>query len=51
MFDPDALTPDCGSVRLVLYSQKSPDNGETLVVDGKLLQQVWQDFAPYREQR
>ena len=51
VFDPGALTPDCGSVRLVLYSQKSPDNGETLTVVGKLVQQVWQDFAPYREQR
>jgi hypothetical protein len=51
VFDPGALTPDCGSVRLVLYSQKSPDNGETLTVDGKLLQQVWQDFAAYHEQR
>jgi Trypsin-like peptidase domain len=51
VFDPGALTPDCGSVRLVLYSQKSPDNGETLTVDSKLLQQVWQDFAAYREQR
>jgi Trypsin-like peptidase domain len=50
VFDPGALTPDCGSVRLVLYSQKSPDNGETLTVDDKLLQQVWQDFAAYREQ-
>jgi hypothetical protein len=51
VFDPGALTPDCGSVRLLLYSQQSPDKGETLVVDGKLLLQVWQDFAPYREQR
>jgi hypothetical protein len=37
-------------VKLVLYSQKSPENGETLTIDSKLLQQVWQDFAPYREQ-
>ena len=51
VFDPGALTPDCGSVRLVLYSQKSPANGETLTVDAKLLQQVWQDFAPYRDER
>jgi len=50
VFDPGALRPDCGSVKLVLYSQKSPDNGETLTVDSKLLEQVWQDFAAYREQ-
>jgi hypothetical protein len=51
VFDPGALTPECGSVRLVLYSQKSPGKGETLGVDGKLLEQIWQDFAPYRDER
>jgi S1-C subfamily serine protease len=51
VFDPGALAPGCGSVRLVLYSQKSPDSGETLTVDSKLLEQVWHDFAAYRDAR
>ncbi len=48
VFDPDALGPACGSVKLVLYSEKSPDKGETVVLDGTLLQQAWLDVAPAR---
>jgi S1-C subfamily serine protease len=48
VFDPGALGPQCGSVKLVLYSEKEPEKGETREVDPKLLQQIWRDFAPYR---
>jgi hypothetical protein len=48
VFDPGALGPHCASVKLVLYSEKEPQKGDTRVVDPKVLQQVWQDFAPYR---
>jgi S1-C subfamily serine protease len=48
VFDPDALGPSCGSVRLTLYSEKEPGKGDTRVVDAKVVQQIWQDFAPYR---
>lgn len=49
VFDPEALGPRCGTVTLVLYSAKEPEKGETRVVDPKMLQQIWQDFAPYRD--
>ena len=49
VFDPNALGPACGSVKLVLYSEKSPNKGETLVLDDTLLQQAWQDLATYRD--
>ena len=49
VFDPNALGPACGSVQLVLYSEKSPDKGDTLVLDDTMLQQAWQDFAPFRD--
>lgn len=49
IFEPDAIGPDCGSVKLVLYSEKAPDKGETLIVDRGVLQKVWRDFGPYRE--
>jgi hypothetical protein len=49
VFDPNALGPACDMVKLVLYSEKSPSKGETLVLDDTLLQQAWQDFAPYRD--
>ena len=51
VFDPGALAPSCGVVKLVLYSQKAPETGDTLVVDGKLIEQLWQDFAAYRDAR
>jgi S1-C subfamily serine protease len=48
VFDPGALGPQCGTVKLVLYSEKEPQKGDTRVVDPKVLQQIWQDFAAYR---
>src|SRR6266487_1507543 len=48
VFDPSALIPQCGSVKLVLYSEKEPEKGDTREVDPKVLQQIWLDFAPYR---
>jgi serine protease Do len=48
VFDPGALGPQCGSVKLVLYSEKEPEKGETQVVDPTVIQQIWEDFSPYR---
>ncbi len=47
-FDPEALTPACATVTLQLFSEKDPQKADTLVVDVKLIQQIWQDFAPHR---
>ena len=51
VFDPGALTPACGSVRLTLYSEKEPAKGDSRPVDPKLIQQIYDDFEPYRTQR
>jgi S1-C subfamily serine protease len=48
VFDPGALGPHCATVKLVLYSEKEPDKAETRVVDPGVVQQIWDDFAPYR---
>jgi S1-C subfamily serine protease len=48
VFAPDALRPDCASVKLVLYSEKEPDKGETKVIEPAIVERAWQDFAPYR---
>jgi hypothetical protein len=48
VFDPGALAPQCGTVKLVLFSEKEPEKGDTRVVDPTVLEQIWQDFAPYR---
>ena len=48
VFAPDALGPSCGSVRLVLYSD-TDEKGDARVVDPRIVQRIWNDFAPYRE--
>jgi S1-C subfamily serine protease len=48
VFDPAALAPSCSSVKLMLYTEKEPDKGDTLLVDARVIQQIWQDFEPYR---
>jgi hypothetical protein len=45
VFDPAALDVRCGSVTLTVYSEDEPDNGDTRVVDSKVLQQIALDFA------
>jgi S1-C subfamily serine protease len=48
VFDPASIGPPCGTMKLTLFSEKDPEKGDTCVIDPKILQQVWQDFAPYR---
>jgi S1-C subfamily serine protease len=48
VFDPGALGPECGTVKLVLYSEKEPEKGDTVIVDPKIIQQIREDFAPDR---
>jgi S1-C subfamily serine protease len=48
VFDPGALGPQCGTVKLALYSEKEPEKADTRVVDPKVIDQIWQDFAAYR---
>ena len=47
VFDPGAFGPQCESVKLVLYSEKEPERGETQVVEPRIVQQIAQDFALY----
>jgi hypothetical protein len=48
VFDAGALTPSCGSVKLVLYSEKEPAKADTVIVEPAVIQRIWDDFAPYR---
>lgn len=48
VFDPGALGPHCASVKLVLFTEKEPDKADPKVVDAKVIEQIWQDFEPYR---
>jgi S1-C subfamily serine protease len=48
VFDSSAISPQCGAVKIVLFSDKPSDKGETRTIDAKIVEQVWGDFAPYR---
>jgi S1-C subfamily serine protease len=48
VFAPDALGPSCGGVTLSLYSEKVPEKADTITIDAKALERIWQDFAPFR---
>jgi hypothetical protein len=50
VYDPRALGPQCGSVTLRLFSEKSPEKADTRVVDVTVLQQLWRDLAMYASQ-
>jgi hypothetical protein len=47
-FDPGALAPSCATVTLQVFSEQEPRAPDTLVVDAKVIGQIWQDFAPIR---
>ena len=47
-FAADAVAPTCGVVKLVLFSEKEPNKSEVKVLSPKLVQKLWDDFAPYR---
>ena len=48
VFAPSAISPQCGTVRITLFSDKPSDKGDTKTIDAKTVQQVWDDFAPFR---
>jgi S1-C subfamily serine protease len=48
VFDPLALGPHCGAVKVEVFSEKQPDKAEAEVVDPRIVEQVWNDFASYR---
>jgi hypothetical protein len=50
VFDPQAIGPQCKSVRLGLFSEKAPEKQDTRPVDPQLVDRIWQDFGAYRAQ-
>jgi len=48
VFDADAIGPQCGTVTLSLYSEAQPERPDTLTPARAVIDQVWNDFAPYR---
>ena len=48
IYDPAAVGAHCGTVKLHLFSDKAPDKADVRLVDPKVLEQIRQDFEPYR---
>jgi hypothetical protein len=48
VFDPGALGPHCSTATLRLSSEKTPDKADTKTIDRRILQRIWDDFAPHR---
>ena len=48
VFDASAISPQCRTMTITLFSDKSSGKGDTRPIDAKTVQQVWDDFAPYR---
>ena len=48
VFDPDAFGPQCGTVTLSLYSEAQPERADPLTPTRTVIDQIWNDFAPYR---
>jgi len=45
----DAISPDCGSVTLQIFSEKSPDKPASKVLDTKAIERIAEDFEPLRK--
>jgi S1-C subfamily serine protease len=48
VFPLEAFGPQCGGVTLSLYSERAPETPDTVTVDPKVTDQIWQDVEPYR---
>jgi hypothetical protein len=48
VYDAAALGPHCAPATLVLYSEKEPTKDDVRVIDRRVVEGVWDAFAPYR---
>lgn len=49
VYQPDALSPACGSSQLEVYSEKDPETPLSKAIDPATIQRVWADLEPYRK--
>ena len=50
-FDPSAIGPECGTVKLELFSAKAPDQADVRVVEPAIVRRVAQDFSALFDDR
>ena len=49
-YSADSIRPDCGKLKLELFSEKEPDKPKVKDLEGKTVSTVFNDFQPYRNQ-
>ena len=47
-YQPDAISPNCGSVKLEIFSESAPRTPITRSVDSATVDRIWADMEPYR---
>jgi len=47
-YPPDAISPACHQMVLLIEPETKPGKAVQIILDRKLVQRVWDDFAPYR---
>jgi len=50
-YQPDAISPNCGSVTLEIFSEKDPTTPIIRSVDSATVERIWGDMEPYRRAR
>ena len=49
VYQPDALSPACGSAQLEIYSEKDPQTPISKPIEPATIERVWADLEPYRK--
>jgi hypothetical protein len=49
VFGADDIGPHCSDVTFSVVAEQAPGRVETVRVDAKVADQIWQDFAAYRK--
>jgi len=47
-YQPDAISPNCGSIKLEIFSENAPHTPITRSVDSATVERIWADMEPYR---
>lgn len=48
-YQPDAISPNCASVKLEIFSENAPSTPITRSIDSATVGRIWADMEPYRE--
>jgi len=47
-YQPDAISPNCASIKLEIFSENAPSIPITRAIDSATVERIWADMEPYR---